>query len=66
MTLSLDQNSNEDSKNEPARSMREKGGFYHNGRFVTMRDVIENYDSFLNPSLTSQQKIDLVAYLKSL
>lgn len=46
--------------------MGEKGGFYHNGRFVTMRDVVENYDSFLNPSLTAQQKIDLVAYLKSL
>ncbi|MGA3245446.1 MAG: hypothetical protein ABSE41_12580 [Bacteroidota bacterium] len=64
--MSVDQNSDEDSKNEPARSMGEKGGFYHNGRFVTMRDVIENYDSFLNPSLTAQQKIDLVAYLKSL
>jgi hypothetical protein len=64
--VSIDQDSNEDSKNESARTMGEKGGFYHNGRFVTMRDVIENYDSFLNPSLTSQQKIDLVAYLKSL
>jgi hypothetical protein len=64
--VSIDQNSNEDSKNESARTKGEKGGFYHNGRFVTMRDVIENYDSFLNPSLTSEQKIDLVAYLKSL
>jgi len=64
--VSIDQNSNEDSKNEPARTMGKKGGFYHNGRFVAMRDVIENYDSYLNPSLTSQQKIDLVEYLKSL
>jgi hypothetical protein len=62
----MNQNSNKDSKNEPARTLGERGGFYHNGRFVTMRDVIENYDTFLNPSLTAQQKIDLVAYLKSL
>jgi hypothetical protein len=62
----MNHNSDNDTKNEPARTLGERGGFYHNGRFVTMRDVIENYDSFLNQSLTAQQKIDLVAYLKSL
>jgi hypothetical protein len=62
----MNHNSDNDSKSEPARNLGERGGFYHNGRFVTMRDVIENYDSFLNPSLTAQQKIDLVEYLKSL
>jgi hypothetical protein len=66
INLSTDQNSEADSKNEPARALRGKGGFYHNGRFVSMREVIEDYHSFLDPSLTGQQTIELVAYLKSL
>jgi hypothetical protein len=44
----------------------EKGGFYHDGRFATLRDVIEHYNSFLGTNLTDQQKVDLVEYLKSL
>jgi hypothetical protein len=43
-----------------------KGGFYHDGRFATLQDVIEHYDSFLKLALTEQQKKDLVEYLKSL
>ena len=44
----------------------EKGGFYHDGRFATLRDVVEHYNSFFNTNLTEQQKSDLVEYLKSL
>jgi hypothetical protein len=44
----------------------QKGGFYHDGRFATLRDVIEHYNAFLGTSLTDQQKSDLVEYLKSL
>lgn len=44
----------------------EKGGFYHDGRFATLDDVIDHYNSFLNLSLTDQEKKDLVEYLKSL
>ena len=44
----------------------QKGGFYHDGRFATLRDVIEHYNSFLGTNLTDQQKVDLVEYLKSL
>ena len=43
-----------------------KGGFYHDGRFATLRDVVEHYDSFLGTNLSEQQKADLVEYLKSL
>src|SRR6185437_13199695 len=43
-----------------------KGGFYHDGRFATLRDVVEHYNSFFNTNLTEQQKSDLVEYLKSL
>lgn len=44
----------------------QKGGFYHDGRFATLRDVIEHYNAFFSTNLTEQQKSDLVEYLKSL
>ena len=44
----------------------EKGGFYHDGRFTTLRDVVDHYNSFFGTSLSDQQKVDLVEYLKSL
>jgi CxxC motif-containing protein (DUF1111 family) len=43
-----------------------KGGFFHDGRFATLNDVVQHYDTFLNLGLTDQQKSDLVEYLKSL
>jgi hypothetical protein len=43
-----------------------KGGFYHDGRFATLNDVVDHYNSFFALGLTDQQKIDLVQYLKSL
>ncbi len=44
----------------------QKGGFFHDGRFATLRDVIEHYNGFLNLQLAEQEKSDLVEYLKSL
>jgi hypothetical protein len=44
----------------------QKGGFYHDGRFPTLADVIEHYDSFLKLSLDGREKKDLSEYLKSL
>lgn len=44
----------------------QKGGFYHDGRFATLRDVVNHYDGFFKLSLTEQEKTDLVEYLKSL
>ncbi len=43
-----------------------KGRFYHDGRFATMLDVVNHYDSFFTLGLTAQQKSDIVEYLKSL
>jgi hypothetical protein len=43
-----------------------QGGFYHDGRFATLMDVVNHYDSFKGLHLTQQQKQDLVEYLKSL
>ena len=44
----------------------QKGGFYHDGRFATLGDVVEHYNSFFGTNLSDQQKADLVEYLKSL
>ena len=44
----------------------QKGGFYHDGRFPTLHNVVEHYNSFLSLGLTSQEETDLVEYLKSL
>src|SRR5262245_30986561 len=43
-----------------------KGGFYHDGRFATLLDVVDHYDSVFSLGLTAQEKNDLVEYLKSL
>ena len=42
---------------------RMKGGFYHDGRFATLGDVVEHYDRVLN---LDTEKMDMVEYLKSL
>ena len=43
-----------------------KGGFYHDGRFPTLLDVVNHYDSCMSLALTDQDKSDLVQFLKSL
>jgi CxxC motif-containing protein (DUF1111 family) len=43
-----------------------RGCFYHDGRFATLLDVVEHYDSFRGLGLSPQEKSDLVEYLKSL
>ena len=45
---------------------RQKGGFYHDGRFPTLRAVVDHYNRVLGLNLTEQAKRDLVEYLKSL
>ena len=44
----------------------EKGGFYHDGRFATLLDVVNHYDAFFKLNLTAQEKNDLIQYLKGL
>lgn len=44
----------------------QKGGFYHDGRFATLRDVVAHYDQHLGLHLTPGEVSDLVEYLKSL
>jgi hypothetical protein len=43
-----------------------KGGYYHDGRFETLSDVVTHYNNHFKLNLTAKQKQDLVEYLKSL
>ncbi|HEY1542207.1 MAG TPA: hypothetical protein VGG01_07345 [Xanthobacteraceae bacterium] len=44
----------------------QKGGFYHDGRFATLLDVVNHYDGHLKLNLNDAQKKDLVEYLKGI
>jgi cytochrome c peroxidase len=44
----------------------QRGGFYHDGRFATLIDVVEHYDGHLQLGLNPGEKDDLVQYLLSL
>ena len=43
-----------------------KGGFYHDGRFATLMDVINHYNNCKQLNLSDAEKADLAEYLKSL
>jgi cytochrome c peroxidase len=45
---------------------RPKGGFFHDGRFATLTEVVQHYNSEFNLQLTDAEISDLVEYLKSL
>ena len=45
---------------------RMKGGFYHDGRFATLGDVVNHYDTTQHLGLSAAEKRDLVEFLKSL
>lgn len=43
-----------------------KGGFYHDGRFKTLREVVDHYQRTLGLTITEEQKGDLIQYLRSI
>ncbi len=43
-----------------------KGGFFHDGRFATLLEVVQHYNECFNLGLTDSEMGDLVEYLKSL
>jgi hypothetical protein len=43
-----------------------KGRYYHDGRFATLLDVVNHYNTRFALGLTEQEKHDLIEYLKSL
>ena len=58
-------------RTEPLRALFEtqkihKGGFYHDGRFATLLDVVNHYDKAFNLRLSEKEKSELVEFLKSI
>jgi len=55
-------------RTSPLRGLwtHKKGGFYHDGRFSSLRAVVDHYDAFFNLGLTDDEKHALCEYLKSL
>jgi len=44
----------------------QKGGFYHDGRFATLMDVVNHYNTFFKLNLSDGEKNDLIEYLKGI
>ena len=44
----------------------QKGGFYHDGRFATLNDVVNHYNKHFSLGVTDEQSRDLSEYLNSL
>jgi hypothetical protein len=55
-------------RTSPLRGLwaHQTGGFFHDGRFGTLLDVVDHYNTCFNLGLTTQEKGDVVEYLKSL
>jgi len=58
-------------RTEPLRALFDtekihKGGFYHDGRFQTLLEVVNHYDAHFNSGLSEKEKMDLIEYLKSI
>jgi hypothetical protein len=44
----------------------QNSGFYHDGRFATLLDVVNHYDTEFNLKLSDTEKRDLIEYLKGI
>jgi cytochrome c peroxidase len=44
----------------------QKGGFFHDGRFATLLDAVNHYDTQFNLNLSEADKKDLIEYLKGI
>jgi hypothetical protein len=45
---------------------RAKGGFYHDGRFSTLTNVVQHYNTHFGLEMSSEEVADLVQFLRSL
>ena len=55
-------------RTSPLRGLwtHQRGGFFHDGRFATLSDVVNHYNTCFGLGLTDREKSDLVQYLLSL
>jgi hypothetical protein len=45
---------------------RQKGGFFHDGRFATINDVVAHFDAQFELQLSPAEQSDVAEYVKSL
>ncbi|HEX6573570.1 MAG TPA: hypothetical protein VF042_01250, partial [Gemmatimonadaceae bacterium] len=50
----------------PLRGLLQHPPYFHDGSAATLADVVAHYQQYLKLSLTTQQRSDLIEYLKSL
>ena len=55
-------------RTSPLRGIWTRGdrGYYHDGRFDTLEEVVDHYDDHFSLGLSSQEQADLVSFLESL
>src|SRR5262249_50071048 len=53
-------------KTFPLRGIKESPPYFHDGRLLTLEDVVEFFNLILETKLTGEEKKDLVAFLRQL
>jgi hypothetical protein len=67
-SFQADRSPDEEYRTSPLGGLwtHQKGGFYHDGRFPTLLDVVNHYEGIRKMGLTEAEKQDLIQYLLSL
>ena len=67
-SFQADRSPDEHYRTAPLRGLwtHSRGGFYHDGRFATLLEVVDHYDRHFSLGLSVSERADLVEYLQSL
>ena len=53
-------------KTFPLRGIKDSSPYLHDGRLLTLEDVVEFFNLVLATQLTAEEKMDLVVFLRAL